>query len=31
MDVTAKIARFVVDTKYETIQSKAIETAKVAV
>jgi 2-methylcitrate dehydratase PrpD len=31
MDVTAKIARFVVDTKYETIPSKAIETAKIAV
>ena len=30
MDVTAKIARFVVDTKYETIPSKAIETAKLA-
>ena len=31
MDVTAKIARFVVDTNYETIPSKAIETAKLAV
>jgi 2-methylcitrate dehydratase PrpD len=31
MDVTKKIAKFVVDTKYETIPSKAIETAKLAV
>jgi len=31
MDVTAKIARFVVDTKYETIPPKALETAKAAV
>ena len=31
MDVTAKIARFVVDAKYETIPSKAIENAKIAV
>src|SRR5215468_4640926 len=31
MDVTAKIAQFVADTKYEKIPAKAIETAKRAV
>ena len=31
MDVTARIARFVVDTRYEGIPSKALETAKAAV
>jgi 2-methylcitrate dehydratase PrpD len=31
MDVTAKIARFVADTQFEKIPSKAIETAKLAV
>jgi 2-methylcitrate dehydratase PrpD len=31
MDVTAKIAQFVVDAKYEAIPSKAVETAKIAV
>jgi len=31
MDVTAKIARFVAETKYEKIPAKALETAKTAV
>ncbi len=31
MDVTKKIAKFVVDTKYERIPLKAVETAKIAV
>ncbi len=31
MDVTAKIAQFVVSAKYENLPPKAIETAKVAV
>ena len=31
MDVTAKIARFVAETQFEKIPSKAIETAKIAV
>src|SRR4029434_1616137 len=31
MDVTAKIARFVADTQFEKIPSKAIDTAKLAV
>ena len=31
MDVTAKIARFVVDTKYEKLPPQAIQTAKTAV
>jgi len=31
MDVTAKIAKFVVDTAYEKLPSKAVETAKLAV
>ena len=31
MEITAKIARFVAETQFEKIPSKAIETAKVAV
>src|SRR5438132_11869637 len=31
MDVTAKIAKFVVDTAYEKLPSRAVETAKLAV
>ena len=31
MDVTAKIAQFVVNTKYENVPPKAVETAKIAV